>query len=205
MNQNNELHLNNLPTIPLQITIGVTGHRRLGNIDILRQTIQEVLDKILAKYPGTERMNVRLYVLSPLAEGADRLVVEEIFKRDKEAVLKAVLPLHRSDYLKDFQTEESREEFNRLLGRAKHPLFLRDNPLEHEYPPEMLKEARRQAYEDVGRYVVNHCDVLIALWNGKTTRRKGGTAEIIKYAKDKKCPVYIIDTNNPSEFRFVKN
>lgn len=205
MNQKNDLHLNHLPTVSRQITIGVTGHRRLGDIDILRQTIQKILDKILAKYPETERTMMKFCVLSPLAEGADRLIVEEIFKRDKEAVLKAVLPLHPTDYLKDFKSEESREEFIRLLGRAKHPVFLRDNPLEEEYPPEMLKEARKQAYEDAGKFVVNHCDVLIGLWDGKQTRRKGGTAEILNYAEDKRCTVYVIDTNKPSEFRLVNS
>jgi CTP synthase (UTP-ammonia lyase) len=53
-------------------------------------------------------------------------------------------------------------------------------------------EARKKAYEIVGHHVVNHCDVLIALWDGRPSRGRGGTAEIVAYAREKKCPMLII-------------
>ena len=44
-------------------------------------------------------------------------------------------------------------------------------------------ETREKAYERVGRYVVDRCDVLIALWDGERSRGHGGTAEIVDYAR----------------------
>ena len=48
-----------------------------------------------------------------------------------------------------------------------------------------------------GRYVVDHCDVLIALWDGKPSRGKGGTAEIIEYARKRGRPLIIVSTSPP--------
>ncbi len=191
-------------TIPFRITIGVTGHRTLTDMDTLRETIQQILNHILKKYQETEMTGVKLCVLSPLAEGADRLVVEEVLKRDEDPVLKVVLPLTISDYLEDFNTEESRDEFKKLMEKARYPLSLRERPLKDDYPPELIDKARNQAYKDIGRFTVDHCDVLIALWDGMSAQGKGGTSEIVEYAKEKKCPLYIIHTQKPSKFIFIK-
>ena len=46
----------------------------------------------------------------------------------------------------------------------------------------------------MGRYVVDHCDVLIALWDGMPSSGQGGTAEIVSYAKEQCRPVVIFST-----------
>ena len=191
-----------LTTVPFRLTIGVTGHRELEDTETIRETVRQVLNEILKKYSKYGDTEIKLCVLSPLAEGADRLVADEVLKRDGESVLKVVLPLAISDYLEDFSTEQSRQQFRTLMEKARTPLTLRKRPLREEYPPEMLKEVRREAYEDVGLFVGNHCDILIALWDNQPSRGKGGTANIIANAREKKCPVYIINTKKPSEFTF---
>ena len=50
-------------------------------------------------------------------------------------------------------------------------------------------ESRLAAYEQVGRYVVDHCDVLIAVWDGQQSHQRGGTAEVVRYALSENRPV----------------
>ena len=59
----------NLSLIPL--VIGVTGHRDLREKDVptLTDRVKAVFDELAAQHPDTP-----LILLSPLAEGADRLV-----------------------------------------------------------------------------------------------------------------------------------
>jgi len=51
--------------------------------------------------------------------------------------------------------------------------------------------------------VVDHCDVMIALWDGKPARGKGGTATIVSYAAAVKCPLYRVDPEQPARFRIL--
>jgi hypothetical protein len=124
--------------------------------------------------------------VSPLAEGADRLVAREVLN-DEGSDLEAPLPLPREEYLRDFETEESRREFDSLLARAKAAT---------ELPP---CSTREEAYEQVGRYVVDRCDVLIALWDGEGSRGRGGSAEIVEYARKRQVPLFWISTNGQHE------
>lgn len=59
-----------------------------------------------------------LGVLSPLAEGADRLVAREVLKVPG-AVMEVILPLEKTDYMRDFETDESKAEFEALLSQAR--------------------------------------------------------------------------------------
>ena len=100
----------------------------------------------------------------------------------QDSRIEVVLPLTKEDYLEDFETEESKHEFEELLNKARRPITLRKYLLKKSYRHEDLAESRRQAYKAVGQYVVNRCDILIALWDGEPSRGKGGTAEIVEYA-----------------------
>jgi len=37
--------------------------------------------------------------------------------------------------------------------------------------------------------VVDHCDLLIAVWDGEPTSSRGGMAEIIAYAREQNRPI----------------
>jgi hypothetical protein len=196
--------------IPFRIRLGVTGHRKLTNEAKLRETVREFLDgkfrdlldaRALKLIDSPKGIPVAFSILTPLAEGADRLVAREVLG-DKEgrmpSRIEVVLPLEKSDYLRDFDTEESRREFNELLDLARRPVSLRTKSLDNEFPGDNQKETREQmrknAYRNVGRYVVDHCDVLIAIWDGQDSRGKGGTKEIIDYARSRKRPIWIISS-----------
>lgn len=128
-------------------------------------------------------------MLSPLAEGADRVVARAMFDYP-DALLDAVLPLALEDYLEDFSTEESRKEFEELLSRCGKPLLQRTRRIRDERrDPGEQAELRRDAYAQAGRYVVDHCGVLIAVWDGGPARDHGGTAEIVQYALEQNRPL----------------
>ena len=98
--------------------------------------------------------------------------------------------------MQDFETEESRQEFEELYQKSQKPIVLKNNLSAGAFSTIERTEARNKAYEDAGRYVVTHCDILIALWDGRPSRGRGGTAEIVAYAREEKRPLIIISTEN---------
>src|SRR5262249_51167357 len=40
-------------------------------------------------------------------------------------------------------------------------------------------ECRNQQYKNVGRYVAQHCHILLALWDGQEKQAEGGTSQIV--------------------------
>jgi hypothetical protein len=173
-------------TIPGRIVIGVTGHRNLKNIPQLQTAVRSILPDIRKMAPDLKATPVIFNVLTPLAEGADRLIAQEVLKQDG-ATLEVVLPLPRDNYIKDFSTEDSVREFDDLLAKAGYVQAL------------PAKENRVSAYELAGRYVVEHCDILIALWDGQPSAGPGGTGDIVRYARDIKCPLVWINPADPAQ------
>jgi hypothetical protein len=172
--------------IPARIVIGVTGHRKVENQPKLTKTVRAAMQNINQMLPPLQNTPLTLCVLSPLAEGADRLVVREILKIP-ESTLEVVLPMEKDDYMQDFKTSKSKNEFEKLLSQAGS---VRTLP---------AKAKRTEAYEQAGRYIVNQCDVLIALWDGKPVAGQGGTEEIVNYARNTKCPLIWIHTDEPGQ------
>jgi hypothetical protein len=183
--------------IPYRIRIGVTGHRNLPTPDAASALVSQALDtKLNDLFDDASRNAIRqaqntpvlLSIVSPLAEGSDCLVAVEALKREG-ARLDAVLPLEVSDYLESFGSEESRLEFQVLLHKCREPRVLRRRLLSRDFSTEQIPEARRRAYAEAGRYVVDHCDVLIAIWDGEPPRGIGGTAEVVAYAREQNRPL----------------
>ena len=172
--------------IPFTFRIGVTGHRELDDPDGLRAAVRKALRGLIELLPVAPTAGLTPVVVSALAEGADRLVAEEILA-DPEARLEVALPLPLLDYEEDFKTEASKEEFRRLLARAS---------VKWTAP---TTEDRNKAYEQAGQYVVDRSDALIALWDGEDPRGKGGTAEIVAYAQENGVPIAWINTHGSPE------
>ena len=172
--------------IPFRIRVGVTGHRgadRLGDETSLRRAIGEALGGILAGL-RSNYTPVLLRAVSPLAEGADQLVAMEVLDR-QGADLEVPLPGFPDGrpYIEHLETEASRREFERLRRRAVATHRLGKATTDDE------------AYERVGRWVVDHCDVLIAVWDGQRSNKQGGTAETVDYAGRLRVPTIIIDAS----------
>ncbi len=160
------------------LRIGVTAHRVLAEIDKVNAGITEALRSIEEKFPGEP-----LTIISPLAEGADRLVAYSVLERPRARLI-VPLPLPEQDYLTDFASAESKNEFLRLLGRAEEVI---------ELPPVQTRDA---GYEAVGNYVLDHCDVLIAVWDGQIAQGRGGTGYIVSRARARHLPIAWVHAGN---------
>lgn len=109
-------------------------------------------------------------IVSPLADGADRIVAEEGLALG--AGLVCPLPFARAEYERDFDAA-SRRAFAGLI--AGHEIV--------ELPgSRATREAADAAYEAVGLWVLGHCDALIAIWNGSAANGRGGTGQIVEEA-----------------------
>lgn len=52
------------------------------------------------------------------------------------------------------------------------------------------------AYEAAGRYVLEHSDVLLAVWNCHGAKGQGGTGEIVAEARRRRMPVACVHAGN---------
>jgi hypothetical protein len=159
------------------IRIGVTGHRKIPEEQLVQAGVKEALAIIYKHVPDrSPERDIVLTVISPLAEGADRIVASEVLRwyerGRKHGSLEAVLPMVQEEYVRDFATPGSVREFECLLSAASSITVIEDTG------------ERTHNYEKAGRFVVDHCDILIAIWDGESSRGRGGTAEIVQYARD---------------------
>ena len=146
-----------------QTTIGITGHRDIVQTFQLKQGIKQLFTNLYNKHQ-------EIKLLSPLADGADRLVADiylEVFK-DK-AHLVVPMPFDKERYMKDFDTK-SKKEFLEYLKIAKSVIE--------------VENTQGCNYKSVGVYVADESDILLALWDGTFNAKSGGTGDIVAYAKD---------------------
>ena len=144
-------------------TVGITGHRDIVVTDELKKSIKNLFISLSNK-------NDEVVLLSPLADGADRLVADIYLEVLKEkAKLIVPMPFDKARYMEDFDAE-SQEEFEGYLKIAE----------------EVIEVENTQGcnYKSVGVYVADECDVLLALWDGTFNKKSGGTGDIVNYAKD---------------------
>jgi hypothetical protein len=160
------------------VRIGVTGHRVLAELDKLRDGVVEALRHIEKHYP-----NNSFTLLSSLAEGADTLVAN-LMLEDFEARLIVPLPFAKDEYLKDFLLPKKQQEFLELLDRADEVITPEDFT------------SRGNGYEVAGLYVLNNCDVLLTIWDGKVPQGQGGTGQIVAEARRRKLPIAWVHAGN---------
>lgn len=127
-----------------------------------------------------------MIVLSALAEGADQLVAQVAIDRGMRVI--APLPLPEQEYRRDFEANPVRPDALRRFERWMNPqprlykLFVgyeagvSSNNV-------TIPENRALQYRRAGTFIVRHCDVLIALWDGEARGEIGGTAEVIDFKR----------------------
>ena len=147
------------------LRVGVTGHRRIDDPEGVSAAVREALGRVRERFAGTGA--ARLEAVSPLAEGADRLVARAVLA-EPGAALTVPLPFPADDYATDFAAPGSNAEFEELLERAARVELMRPSTT-----------TREEGYECAGRWVVEHSDVLLALWDGAPSQGRGGTAEMV--------------------------
>ena len=146
--------------------IGVTGHRDIVVTDELKNNITNFLVDLCSK-------NKEVILMSPLADGADRLVAKLFLNlQNSFQGLKLIIPMpfNQIRYMEDFD-EASKQEFLKYIEVA-------DEVIE-------VKNTKGCPYRSVGVYVADKSDILLALWDGTFNHKSGGTGDIVQYARDK--------------------
>lgn len=191
------------PSVPrLVLRVGVTGHRpnRLPpNCASLEETVTRLLQQIRTVANGLVRDSGGVYadgapvlrVISPLAEGSDRIVARCALASGYE--LQSPLPFAREEYEHDFHDAASRAEFAQLIARASAVLEL-----------DGARASASAAYEQVGRVMLAQSDVVIAVWNGDSESGRGGTAQVVREAQGIGIPVLWIEPDRPTECQAMR-
>lgn len=188
----------------LTCRIGVTGHRpkRLransADMSVLRQRVDEVLTAIATAVAEVRHRDAGrtpysnepalLRVVSPLAEGSDRLIARAGLELkpipcDLQCVFPFATDVYRHDFIErsEWDRAGSLEEFDELRKCASAVLELDSDP------------AAPNAYVAVGLTTVRQSDLLLAIWDQGEPQGPGGTPEIVMEALRANVPVIGID------------
>jgi hypothetical protein len=155
--------------------VGFTGHRRIEDETKVAQVLRDVISS-LHRDVGAD-----LIGRSSVASGGDTLFAEACLAANLRWV--ALLPFPEAEFKKDF------DDLN--WKRAKAMLD------QAERIETLSKSAERPlAYLQCGLATVDGSDVMVALWDGKAPRGKGGTAEIVEHARLVKKPLVLISSTD---------
>ena len=148
--------------------VGITGHQRIDEPEGWRW-VADVMRNELARMPGP------LIGVTSLAVGADQLFARLV--RELNGTLYVVVPFGG--------IERSFSPSDLTLYRE----------LIVEATVEVLETAGtdEDAYLAAGKRVVELSEKMIAVWNGRPAKGKGGTADIVAYAANR--PVSLIHIN----------
>lgn len=139
--------------------LGVTGHQTIPTHahDFTVDAIRDILGR--AESPLT--------AVTSLAAGADQLVATELVRNGGH--LHVIVPSRK--YERTFETKKDLASFRSLLEAAQTVTRL-------DYP-----EPSEEAFMAAGKSIVDNCEMLIAIWDGKPARGLGGTGDVVRYAR----------------------
>ena len=146
---------------------GVTGHR------MLPPSIVECAER---HWRRVLPAGARLQGVSNLADGADQLFAAHVLAAG--GTLDVVLPCE--GYAGSLIADESRARFEDLRRAAATVITM-------PYP-----EPSERAFLAAGQALVDRCDHLFAVWDGRPARGLGGTADVVTYARARGCPVTVL-------------
>ena len=188
--------------MPFVLSVGVTGHRadalEAGDVERLRERVRATLllieqggRALLRREPACfGSAEPRLRFVSPIADGTDQIAAELAVELGWE--LQAILPFAREHYRESLANHGARERFDALLQHSTCSLELPGDPDESV-----------DAYVMTGRATVAHCDMLIAVWDGKPPRGRGGTAEVVQLALTRGTAIVHVPLDPASETRVL--
>ena len=174
-----------------RLFVAVTAHRDLlaAETPAIESRVEACYRQLAAAFP-----DLPLALLTPLARGGDRLAAQ-VAERLGVPFL-AVLPMEQQEYERDFASTGSLEEFRGLLARAEQVICLPTAP--GNSPPPYTGKARDIQYAQLGVFLSNHCQVLLALWDGKEGTRFGGTGQVVRFHLTADLPGFEADSSPAS-------
>ncbi len=170
-----------------RLSIAVTGHRDLvpDEIPLLREKVREFLQRMVAEYP-----DLQVELLSGMAEGADQLAVGQALELGLPvlAILPFSLDSYRTDFADDGKDLEALLECCELITLPTLP----------GGDPAVDPVARDRQYAQLGVFLSNHCQVLLALWDGREGGQVGGTGSVMTYHLTAVMPGFDIGEATPN-------
>ncbi|RKR86942.1 hypothetical protein BDK92_1214 [Micromonospora pisi] len=149
--------------------IGVTGHVILahGTAELVSASLAEHLRPYAG--PG-------LRGITCLANGADQLFARQILALD--GTYEAVIPA--ADYRQHAVERENLADFDELLDLAAKVDYM-------PYP-----RSGRQAYMAASEELLDRCEMLVAVWDGRPSVDIGDTADVVRAARERGLPVTVL-------------
>ena len=149
------------------IRLGITGHQEIpSDIEEYVKTRLNILVRDYDEVTG----------IGSLAAGADQLFATTVLSHG--GTIEVIIPAE--DYRTTFTEDSSARNYDALLAKAATVTYL------------SFIHSSEEAYMAAGQEVVRQCQQLIAIWDGKPSRGKGGTADVVAFAKRQGVIVTII-------------
>lgn len=148
--------------------VGMSGHQ-----DIPQEAITYVKNGIVGV---VSELTDDLIGVSSLAAGADQIFASVILEHYGR--LHVIIPCR--GYETTFSEKDDIDRFRLLIDKASKV----DNL---DYP-----EPSEDAYLAAGHHVVDNSDILVAVWDGRPAKGRGGTADVVNYARSHGREVKVI-------------
>jgi hypothetical protein len=167
-----DLPLSIFLTMSSPLVIGVSGHRdpHLAALPQLSRHVDEFLADLKRRLPDTE-----LRIMTGMAQGADLLVARAATKAGCK--VDAVLPMPLDRYVEDFDAPSAAELRALLADPAVTCTVLPPPPGSDQSAPH--GGGRSVFYASLTQTLTAKCNLLLALWDGRTSRLEGGTADTV--------------------------
>jgi hypothetical protein len=152
--------------------IGVSGHRDPHAADLpqLRVQVETFLTDMKQRLSHTE-----LRVMTGMAQGADLLVAGAALQAGCK--VDAVLPMPLERYIEDFDAQSGAALRALLENPAVTTTVLPPPPGANSHAPHGA--GRSVFYANLTQVLTAKCNLLLALWDGNTSRLEGGTADTV--------------------------
>lgn len=149
--------------------VGCTGHQNLS--PSTRRDVAAAIATVLA-----DEVDDALVGFSSLAEGADQLFAFAVLAAAGQ--MHAIIP--SQDYEHSFKSTQARDTYTALLKLASDSTTL------------PFSTPSQDAYLAAGHEVADRCEILLAVWDGEGAAGKGGTGDVVAYARERGLDVRII-------------
>ena len=148
--------------------IAVTGHVHVSD-DVANWVLRALEERL------RQEDSRGIHGITCLAEGTDQIFARVVLALN--GTIEVVLPAQ--DYAHQVVRAANRTEFEELLGRAS---TVRMMPFD---------ESGREAYLAASEEMLRCCGLLLAVWDGRPSRRTGDTAHVVRRARERDVPIEI--------------